>query len=286
MIKVSAIITTHNRLQLLKRAIDSVLKQSYANIELIVVDDHSTDGTVEWCQNNGINILRSPERGGNKARNFGILNSTGDYIAFLDDDDVWFPTKIAKQIELAETSGSGVIYCGLKKSIKLETGWKYEEIYPIPLNQGDVSLRILQEIFTVTSALMVSRKSLEEAGLFDERLGFWQEYELSIRLAQFTNFSAVNEILVDYLVDLADQNRLTNKYAEWKKSVRRIHRKHRSLYRKLSPLEKIAAKRVEIWDGVRRSSNAGLDMRRRYNLLQLKLSFIAERLFVILSKHK
>lgn len=105
---VTAIITTHNRLELLKRAIESVMTQSYPNIELIIVDDHSTDGTDEYCKQLSIsthnityiNIPREQSKGGNYARNLGIKNSHGVYIAFLDDDDIWLPEKINLQVQL------------------------------------------------------------------------------------------------------------------------------------------------------------------------------------------
>lgn len=278
MIKVSAIITTHNRLSLLKRAVDSVNNQSYDNIELIVVDDHSSDGSVEWCIDYNVTVIQSPLRGGNVARNIGIRHATGNYIAFLDDDDYWYEDKIAKQVRLAESSGCAVIYCGIRKTIKQNDEWRYEYIYPRTVNTGDVSHRVLQEIFTVTSALMVKRELLMSVGLFDENLNFWQEYELCIRLAQKSAFNAVDEILVDYLVDSGDKNRLTNKYDNWKKTVKNIHRKHSDIYSELPPLERIWADRVEIWDAISRSENAGLNLQRRINRMRLKISFLKERL--------
>ncbi|WP_288911006.1 glycosyltransferase family 2 protein, partial [uncultured Thomasclavelia sp.] len=87
---VSAIITTHNRLELLKRAIQSVYNQTYSNIELIVVDDASDDGTKEWAEQQSFKFIYIPKeksKGGNYARNLGIKSSHGKYVAFLDDDD-------------------------------------------------------------------------------------------------------------------------------------------------------------------------------------------------------
>ena len=88
---VSAIITTHNRLDLLPRAIDSVLSQSYKNIECVVVDDASTDETQNYCLNRSdivyVRIEKEDSKGGNFARNQGILAAKGEILAFLDDDD-------------------------------------------------------------------------------------------------------------------------------------------------------------------------------------------------------
>lgn len=287
MIKVSAIITTHNRLSLLKHAVRSVRNQTYKNIELIVVDDHSSDGSVEWCLKNDVNVLQSPLKGGNTARNIGIKHATGDYVAFLDDDDYWYEDKIEKQVLLANSSSCGVIYCGIKKTLKYQDRLDSVDIFPDPNNKGNVSRKILQEIFTVTSALMINRQLLIDEGLFDENLDFWQEYELCIRMAQMTHFNAVDEILVNYLVDKCDKNRLTNKYDNWRQTVKRVHNKHREIYSQLSPLEKIKAERVEIWDAISRSENAGLMRQTRINRLKLRISFMKERLLILfLPKYK
>ena len=100
--KVSAVITTHNRCELLLKAIESVKNQTYKNIEIIVVDDASSDSTLDKCRIlDGIKYIRiNTSKGGNYARNVGIKNSSGHYIAFLDDDDEWYPTKIEKQLGL------------------------------------------------------------------------------------------------------------------------------------------------------------------------------------------
>lgn len=283
MIKVSAIITTHNRLPSLKRAVKSVLNQTYKNIELIVVDDHSTDRTIEWCLENNITVFQSPYKGGNVARNVGIKHACGDYVAFLDDDDYWHQNKIEKQVNIANSSRCDVIYCGIRKAIKYHNRLEYIDVYPKNINKGDVSHRIVQEIFTVTSALMIRRNLLYDVGLFDETLDFWQEYELCIRLAQRSYFDASDEILVDYLVDKSDKNRVTNKFYNWGKTVKLIHNKHRGIYSSLSPIEKIWAKRVEIWDAISRCENAGLKIQKQKNLLKLKMSFITERFLTFLT---
>ena len=101
--KVSVIITTKNRKDLLKRAIESVKKQTYKNIELIVINDGSTDGTNEMLEKmkvKTIYIEPNKSKGGNYARNLGVINTDGEYIAFLDDDDEWMPTKIEKQVDI------------------------------------------------------------------------------------------------------------------------------------------------------------------------------------------
>ena len=182
--KVSAIITTHNRERLLKRAVESVLSQSYPNIEVIVVDDHSCDGTKDYCASvpdiNYVYIPPEESKGGNYARNKGISAVTGEYIAFLDDDDYWLPTKIEKQVELIERTKCELVYCGYLKEVVTKDNVKFSEVYPLLENRGDMSTRILMTIPTTTSNILVTTNALKEVSFFDESLLFWQEYELLI----------------------------------------------------------------------------------------------------------
>ena len=105
--KISVVIPTHNRASFLKKAIESVLRQSYTNLEVIIVDDNSTDNTKEVVNSYKDKrikyIVHDKNKGGAVARNTGIIASTGDIVAFLDDDDEWLPEKIKKQMELFES---------------------------------------------------------------------------------------------------------------------------------------------------------------------------------------
>ena len=89
----SVVIPTYNRLALLQRTLASVRRQSYADFEVIVVDDGSTDATREWLASQGgdLRVLERSNRGPGAARNLGAREAGGDYVAFLDSDDLWFP---------------------------------------------------------------------------------------------------------------------------------------------------------------------------------------------------
>ena len=259
---VSAVITTHNRLDLLKRAINSVLGQTYANIECIVVSDASEDGTDDYCSKlpiKYISIPKSESKGGNHARNLGILASKGKYVAFLDDDDYWMPSKIEKQVELIETNDCELVHCGRTYEHICKNGEiKYENKLPKPEHYGDMRKKVLLSISTTTTNILAKRQALIDVGMFDENLSFWQEYELLIRLGQRKPFLCVMEPLTMYRVDEADNARLTNKYFEWKEAVRYIHQKHMALYSKLNSLEKFGVK-VLVWkDAARRCLTAKL----------------------------
>lgn len=263
-ILVSAIITTHNRLELLKRAVESVYKQTYSNIELIVVDDNSTDGTKEWCMLQGFKYIHIPayeSRGGNYARNLGIKMSHGRYVAFLDDDDYWIPEKNTKQISILESTGSYVVNCSRRLELVDKDGEIEFKCCPLSSNyKGDLSRRILYQISVLTSALMVKKEALMKVGYFDEQCWFWQEYELSIRLAQLPKpFELINDELIVYRIDMRDKQRLTNKYNGWQDNVEYIYKKHESLYGQLNLLERLRVK-VLFWrESYMRAESAGLN---------------------------
>ena len=277
--KVSAIITTHNRADLLKRSIESVLNRTYKNLECIVVDDNSTDNTREVCNQFPVNYIYIPKeetRGGNYARNLGIKAASGDYCAFLDDDDYWLPEKIEKQVKMAEEKDCELVYCGMRLEIIKKEGIIYEDKLPSPSASGDMSKLILQFIATTTSCILCKKQALIEVGLFDEELKFWQEYELTIRLAQRSPFYFVNAPLIVYRLNQQDSNRLTNKYFEWLTAVDYIHHKHEALYSQLSLQGKARAKYLKWADAAQRCDSAGLLCRKvYYKLLMTPFELIA-----------
>jgi glycosyltransferase involved in cell wall biosynthesis len=116
--QVTVVIPTHNRAEFLHNAITSVLNQTFQCFEIIVVDDASTDNTVEVVNRfaeEKIKLVRhSTRKGGAAARNTGILNSCGEYIAFLDDDDEWYQEKLARQMDVMIKSGPEIaaVYTG------------------------------------------------------------------------------------------------------------------------------------------------------------------------------
>lgn len=258
---VSAIITTHNRPELLKRAIKSVLSQSYPNIECIVVDDASIDNTKEICKEFNVRYIFIPKEeshGGNYARNLGIMASKGKYCAFLDDDDYWLPEKIFRQVLLIEKLGCELVYCGRRMEYVSSIGVEYRDVSPYGDLIEKMQKRILYTICTTTSCIMVMRNALLEVGNFDEDLRFWQEYELTIRLAQRQPFCHVNEPLTVYRVDKRDSNRLTNKYDAWKKAVKQIYAKHSALFDSLNFFEKQLVRLNYVGDAIPRAKASGL----------------------------
>lgn len=272
---VSAIIITHNRKELLVRAIESVKRQSYPHIECIVVDDNSTDGTREYLESlDGIRYIRidaEESRGGNYARNKGILASKGAYIALLDDDDAWLEEKIEKQMALALEKQGDVVYCGTTTElIKGESVRQFTSL-PQPDMQGNLYPKILLTIHcTTTSHLLIKKDTLVKVGMFDESLRFWQDYELTIRLAKVTPFYFVNEPLCLYRKDETDKHRLTNNYEQWKVAVDSIYEKYRKDYESLSFFDRTYVHKIWIRDGLKRAKKSRL----KWIHFKLKISFL------------
>jgi len=194
------VIPTFNRASLLKRSIKSVIDQTYTDLEVIVVDDASTDETeevVRGLEDHRIRYLRHEKnRGGSAARNTGISAANGKYIAFQDSDDEWFPDKLKKQVLILEESSPdiGVVYSRF---------WRIdgENRTLIPPRQkkkeGDIHRELLKRNFISTQAAVVKRECFSRVGLFDESLPRLQDWDLFIRLSRHYKFSFVDEPLVN-----------------------------------------------------------------------------------------
>lgn len=265
-VTVSAIITTHNRCDLLKRAIESAVNQSYSSKEVIVVDDASTDGTptvvAAFPTVKYIRINPSESKGGNHARNVGLASAIGDYVAFLDDDDYWQPDKLEIQATEAERSGAGVVICSMTQEVINSDGTTHLAKANVPhTGVQDMSRNIFCGIPTVTSCLLLKRGTLLKVGCFDEILTSWQEYELLIRLAQTTSFSSVSDSLVIYRQNAHDKQRNSNQYFKWRASVQYIETKHHALIRSLPLYYRLRWGIVKLTDGTGRARDAGLSVR-------------------------
>lgn len=265
-VTVSAIITTHNRCDLLKRAIESAVNQSYSSKEVIVVDDASTDGTptvvAAFPTVKYIHINPSESKGGNHARNVGLASAIGDYVAFLDDDDFWQPDKLEIQATEAERSGAGVVICSMTREVINSDGTTHLAKDDVThTGVQDMSRNIFCGVPTVTSCILLKRDTLLKVGCFDESLTSWQEYELLIRLAQTTSFSIINDNLVVYRQNVKDCRRISNNYFKWRNSVRLIEKKHHALISSLPFLYRLRWNIVKLTDGTGRARNAGLPVR-------------------------
>lgn len=197
---VSVVIPVYNREETIARCIDSALSQSYDNLEAIVVDDYSKDGTVsviEGAFKNSIKLIKHKEnKGGSAARNTGISKAEGKYIALLDSDDVWKPNKIKHQVKLlearderyigsytdAEYISQGFISTALKNIIG-SSSW--EESCSV---EGILSLN---DKIGGASTLLIKKSIVDEIGGFDPEFDRHQDYEFLIRCLKKGNMIRV-----------------------------------------------------------------------------------------------
>lgn len=193
--KVSIVIPTYNRPDLLRRAIDSALNQTYPNLEVIVVDDHS-DNDLNQLQEEYPTVTfyrNETNRGGCYSRNRGIEVSAGDFINFLDDDDELYPDKVALQIEKFEQSEDpnlGFV------TAHVEDNRSGSKIIKRNAVRGDVHKQLLWR-FAISGieSLLIKKECLLEAGGFDNNLKSSQEYDLMIRLSETYSVDYVDKVL-------------------------------------------------------------------------------------------
>lgn len=205
---VSILIPTYNRSNMLKKAIYSVLNQTYKFFELIIIDDNSTDNTFEIVNNIGDNRIRyyknDENYGGAKTRNIGISKSKYDYIAFLDDDDEWLPKKLEKQIKVLKKGGDNC--CGVYSGFNICEEGKEIEICLPKYQELDLRTLFIENYIGTTSTILIKKSSLDMVSYFDEKLLQSQEYELYIRLLKNGySFIPINEPLVNYYIHDKDQ---------------------------------------------------------------------------------
>jgi len=197
---VSVIIPTHDRATRLCRALRSVLEQSYRDLEVIIVDDASTDGTADILSavsDPRVRTIRfEANRGAPAARNAGIEAARGSLIAFQDSDDEWMPGKLERQVRVLETPGSGadIVYtgflrCSPDKELYIPEPW-------VAMREGQILPQLLHGNFVSTQTLLVRRACIDAVGGFDERLPRFQDWEFAIRLAKSYRFHVIDEPLV------------------------------------------------------------------------------------------
>lgn len=202
---VSVIIPTYNRARFIERAIRSVLNQTYQNFEIIVVDDASTDDTEERVRRlltNGTRfkyVRHDINRGAGAARNTGIKNAAGEYIALLDSDDEWLPEKLEKQLQVfkeARDEKLGAVYSGVVY-IKEKDNQKIDE--HMPKRRGYIFKDFLRRccIHGGPGVFLIRKEVFDKCGLFDEcgELRIADDYEMWVRISKDYKFDFVNAIL-------------------------------------------------------------------------------------------
>jgi glycosyltransferase involved in cell wall biosynthesis len=180
----SIIITTHNRPQLLRRAVESAFAAG-TNVEVVVVDDASTDETAALCRElSGIKYVRvDRNQRVAGARNLGLLVCSGEYITFLDDDDVRLPGSLEGQIKLLEANSEAGLVYGQAMLVD-QTGKSTNQSYPFVCPQGDVLWELLGQNFIPCGSAVFRRSCLDRIGLLDQSLAGIDDWDLWIRIAE------------------------------------------------------------------------------------------------------
>ena len=194
---VTVIIPSFNREKTIKRAVNSVLNQTYKDIEVIVVDDCSTDKTLDVLKSindNRLKVYKLDENSGAcVARNFGIEKAKGEYIAFQDSDDEWLPEKLEKQM-IAFGKDFDVVFCAFNLIDNT-----YRDVYPV-LTDGIVQRKTLLEKSYVSTQTLIARRECFDKIKFDPQMPRLQDYDLVIRLSKIFSFYFLSEPLVNMYI--------------------------------------------------------------------------------------
>lgn len=198
---VSVIIPMYNREKTICRAIDSVLNQTYRNIEIIVVDDGSTDGSLQLAQDyikKGVKVIASIQNVGvAAARNVGMKAATGEYIAFQDSDDEWFPNKLQVQIDHMNGCGTKVSFCPYVLVLDDNLTQIYPSMNKIQMiASGGVHVILNKENVVGTPTIVMHREVMEQVGLFDESFSSFEDYDYFIRISQKYDIGFIEQPLV------------------------------------------------------------------------------------------
>ena len=201
--KVEVIIPCYNSSKYIQKTMESVLNQDYNPLEIITIDDGSTDGTREILESYlpKIRILSHPNNanlGQAASVNLGIRESKSDLIAFLDSDDIWYPNKIEEQVKIFQKySGVGLVYTN---------GYLIDEsdnilykLFPEGFQEENISRKILLKCYIRTpSSVMVRRETLEQIGLFKPYLRNGQDHDMWIRVSEVAKFYYLPQFLIAY----------------------------------------------------------------------------------------
>lgn len=203
MIRISVVIPTFNRAKEIVAAVQSVLCQTLPPHEILVIDDGSSDNTREVLLPlmDRIRYIRKPNGGASSARNRGVREATGDWIAFLDSDDTWAPTKLEKQANCMVQTGASVCFCLCID----EAGRPLDDLGPMDpdlaeggygfYRAGDCRLFRFQS-HPLVQSMLVSREVLLKCGLFDETLRVAEDTKLVYNLVLEQGYAVVKEPLV------------------------------------------------------------------------------------------
>lgn len=236
---VSVIITTFGRTSdMLFEAIKSVRNQTYKNIEIIVVDDNGSGTEIQknneiiFKNENDIRYIANEKNSGAQvSRNIGILASKGKYIACLDDDDIWVPEKIAKQVELMEAENLALVFCNGYRFYNNDLNNRKLYQYNFISNRElDFTTELRSDRIGSTSIPLIRKECLAKTGLFDTDMPARQDYEMWLRFCRCFKVKGINEPLFYYRYHSG--GRITKSYHKELCSYQLLWKKYKEDYKK------------------------------------------------------
>lgn len=250
---VSVVIPTYKRSEMLTRAIQSILDQTYQNTEIIVVDDNEPNDKFSLATQKKLQEISDPRVryvqqekhiNGSAARNVGIDAAKGDFIAFLDDDDTWYPDKLEKQMRVFDTDPAiGLVYTG-SNAIYVNDKVSYAIV---PKQKGDLKRTILLgNCIGTTSTVVVKRDVIINAGKFDIQMPALQDYDLWIRICQLTQIGYVQEEEIDYY-NFRDGVQVSSNTGKYETAFARLNEKYKDLIAGLDESEKKKRQEYELF---------------------------------------
>jgi glycosyltransferase involved in cell wall biosynthesis len=230
---VSVVIPTHDRPDFLRKAVCSVLEQDYAGrIEAVVVFDGCEPVELPEAGSDGeraaVTLTNNRKRGMAGARNTGILAAKGDIVAFLDDDDEWLPSKLARQVEVLMSGSADLVFSG----VRFVADGRYRDYVPRLPEDDPVRGLVGGGVFMPVQTVVVWRRALED-DLLDETFPTGGDQEFVLRLMFRIETACIAEPLV--LMNRAHTNRTTMDYERTLENVEYMRVKHAELFRKYRP---------------------------------------------------
>ena len=229
---ISVVIPTYNRAQTIRMAVDSVLNQTYRDIELIIVDDASTDGTqdvVTQIADDRIRYLRLEQRSGAcNARNIGALSARGEFISFQDSDDKWHLDKLEKQYQFMIDRNLDFSFCGMTRIMLEDPHRKY--YYPnVDMDDNKDYFDQLLYLNRVGTQTIICKRECFEKIRFDVTLKRFQDWDFALQAARIYSIGYLRESLVDSFVQkdsiskssLANKNAWESLYNKYKKDIQK-----------------------------------------------------------------
>lgn len=235
---ISVIVPTYKRTDFLKLTLQSILKQTFQDFEVIIVDDGTpNDDNLILCRTfSKVKYIKIENSGGPaKPRNVGIREAKGKYIAFVDDDDLWSPDKLEKQVAVLENNlDFGLVHCCCQ--VIDENGIEKREIIGRPgsldVKHGDVSMRMMGNWTLMMPTPLIRREVVDAVGFFNEKIpAALEDVEFWTRCSFVTQFYYLDEPLAQYRVHSSNISSNVLKYLELPLYLKNVIKKQLSIHR-------------------------------------------------------